>query len=74
MQLRRSTADGLVRAFAHPPGVGPTRASKVEATATAPSAAFTASAGSGRGAGPPITSAPFLGSKTEAWQEQTKAL
>src|SRR6516165_6590622 len=54
--------------------VAPTRPSKVEATTTAPSATFRPRAGNGRGAGPPITSAPFLGSNTEAWQEQTNAL
>jgi hypothetical protein len=33
-----------------------------------------AEGGRGRGAGPSITSALFLGSKTEPWHEQTKAL
>src|SRR5262249_25581862 len=42
--------------------VPPTRAEKAEATATAPSATFSPSAGSGRGAGPNSTSAPFFGS------------
>jgi hypothetical protein len=51
----------------------PTRPKKVEAAATAPSATFRPSAGSGSGAGPTITSAPFLGLKTEPWQEQTNA-
>ena len=52
----------------------PTCPEKVEATVTTPSLSFSPSAASGRGAGPPITSAAFLGSKIEAWQEQTNAL
>src|SRR5215472_13040787 len=51
----------------------PTCPRKVEAAATAPSATFRPSAGSGSGAGPTITSAAFLGLKTEPWQEQTNA-
>ena len=55
-------------------GEAPTRPEKVEATMTAPSLTFRASEGSGRGAGPPTTSAPLRGSKSEPWQEQTNAL
>src|SRR5262249_25460417 len=51
----------------------PTRPRKVEAAATAPSATFRPSGGSGSVAGPTITSAAFLGLKREPWQEQTNA-
>ena len=54
--------------------VPPTRLENGAATVTTPSVTFRPREGKGRGAGPPITSAPFLGSKTEPWHEQTKAL
>ena len=55
-------------------GVTPTRPENVEATITTPSLIFTASEGNALGAGPPTTSAPLRGSKTEPWQEHTNAL
>ena len=53
--------------------MNPTRPKKVEVAATAPSTTFKPSGASGSGAGPAITSAPFLGLKEEPWQEQTNA-
>jgi hypothetical protein len=53
--------------------VTPTRPEKVDATVTTPPLSFSPSAARGRGAGPDITSAAFLGSKIEAWHEQTNA-
>jgi len=54
--------------------VPPTRLEKAAATVTTPSATFRPREGKGRGAGPSITSAPFLGSKTEPWHEQTRPM
>src|SRR5215468_4258507 len=54
-------------------GMKPTRPENVEATMMVPFLTFSPSAGSDRGAGPSTTSAPFLGSKTEPWQEHTNA-
>src|SRR5262245_20024604 len=53
--------------------MNPTRPKKVEVAATAPSTTFKPSGASGSGAGPAITSSPFLGVKKEPWQEQTNS-
>src|SRR5579872_108552 len=77
-KLKEARAARVARAFCWlrwgQPCVPPTRPVKVEATVTTPSLSFSPSEGSGRGAGPKSTSAPFLGSKIEPWQEQTNAL